>query len=1770
MRNHLKRAISLLLAVVMVLGMWPAMVSAAETFVATAVSGIPVGKNVAIYATSDSFAWGSEVSNSVGAKSATLEDGKLTVSEGTGVYRLVKNADGTYYITKAGKYLYAVDTSNVNMSDTVVTGAKWKIVATDGGYHIINAEVQRNGKDLYMEYYGSAIKLYSYYTSTPAIYVMAFYELPAEADADGDGRVGAPIGEAGPKPEAGTKIVIYNDYAKGVLGLPTDNGALDCVAATVADGDITVGNGGMIFDVTVNAQGYYVFSSTFSGQTTYLCTSEGGNDLFMSETENECTQWVIENGQAGWKLKNKTAKYNGKSEQYLEFFAEAFKTYSYYSSTPEYYAFNFYTVEDALNMGYILNPAMTIKAQTAHRGIPYEFQMELDELSEVMSVEMTASVDGGTPFVLADTGIDGYKYTYAIDGDKLIGSKLTLKGTATNEYDMVYSAEVTVDISDEPIILSVSPASNASTGTDKTPEILVSIANCGTNPTVVMKIDEAEVTPTVSAHKISYKPAQAMMDGRHVIYVSITREDGKTAEMTWSFNVGEAGLNLYYGQMHSHTAEYSDGAGTLEDAYAYAQKAKDVDYLFVTDHSNYFDDKNSAATSSYYDLSSLTKSGSITKWEEAKQTALQYNTESFVAGYGYEMTWSGGPGHTNSFNTYGTISRNNSELNNKTDYAGMHRYNDLMAYANQGLDIDGNPVAEGVKTKYIEDAPVVSQFNHPGTTFGNFDNFAGYTPTRDSVLSLVEVGNGEGAIGGSSYWPSYSQYDLALSKGWHVAPTNNQDNHKGKWGDANTARDVIVTDDFTEAGLYKAMSERRVYATEDQNLRIYYYLNDALMGSIIPIEDGQTIDKVTVTASISDPDGEGLGKIEVIGENGVTKYAVDAAGATYELKVELDNTDAYYYVKITQADGDIAVTAPVWVGEATPITAVTDSEAKISIVNEPEVLYSVLTNAAEAEYIVSKIEFTDSFAGTETLIYTDTEAKTVAAGENLTTSFDWTFTEAGVHTLKVVITGTYRGKAFTVMAENDIKVRDGVMRIGVDYGHDNYYLSGDYSGSAGNFIDFCADNGVVCEEIKAGEFTYETLSQYNLIVLTVPYLRNNAKANTYNEEELEALRQYAADGRNLIVCSKSDRDNKYDNCADNSNAILEAIGAHSRVVNGIIVDNEQKANEAYRLYFSSKSNFNTEHPFTAGAYTSSNAFGTFSEPTNQTGFQVYNGGPIEVMEGYEDVVEVLVRGYNTTWGSHYDGYFTGSAFVPEYDEADENKVTVKMGDVNIMTYENLEAGGWVVTSGVTFFSNYDIKDDQDYANRFILLNILRSLQEEEVVTPISTVKKQSEGEFTVDGYITSNASAYDQDTAFFDCIYIQDEEGNGLNIFPVAGNYCIGMEVRCHGGVTFYCGEVELNLSTDYNGSIRIISDEINVLEPARVTCKEAMSDKTIGNLMKVGGKVVDLHYTEGIVDKIYVQDATGVACVFINGYINKVYSGLDNLSIGDMIYATGIGSRDVDESSAEAAIFARLRVRTRDEIVIVEDDTCAHEWEGKVTTAATCNAEGVLTYVCKLCGMTKYGTEVVPATGEHTYANGACTVCGEADPDYVENPFADVAESDWYYEAVQYAYSNGLLNGVSSSKFAPNNTLNRAMVATVLYRLAGEPAVSGTATFKDVEAGSWYSKAVAWAAENKIVTGYTDNTFKPTKSISRQEMAVMLARYAKLVGMDISQGADLSVYPDAGSVAAWAEEAIAWCVKNEIINGVKTGGKITLKPEGDATRAQFAKIIMCFDQLDG
>ena len=176
--------------------------------------------------------------------------------------------------------------------------------------------------------------------------------------------------------------------------------------------------------------------------------------------------------------------------------------------------------------------------------------------------------------------------------------------------------------------------------------------------------------------------------------------------------------------------------------------------------------------------------------------------------------------------------------------------------------------------------------------------------------------------------------------------------------------------------------------------------------------------------------------------------------------------------------------------------------------------------------------------------------------------------------------------------------------------------------------------------------------------------------------------------------------------------------------------------------------------------------------------------------------------------------------------------------------------------------------------------------------------------------------------------------------------------------------------------------------------------------------------------------------------------------------------------------------------------------------------------------------------------------------------PFGDVKSADWFYNDVKYVYEKGMMAGTAADVFAPNATTTRAMIVTILYRLEGSPAVTGTSAVVDVPAGQWYTDAVNWAAANQIVKGTSATTFAPNASITREQMAAILYRYAQYKGYDVTKKADLSGYSDNGQVSAYAKDALAWANAAKLINGVTN---TTLAPQGNATRAQVSAILHRF-----
>lgn len=283
----------------------------------------------------------------------------------------------------------------------------------------------------------------------------------------------------------------------------------------------------------------------------------------------------------------------------------------------------------------------------------------------------------------------------------------------------------------------------------------------------------------------------------------------------------------------------------------------------------------------------------------------------------------------------------------------------------------------------------------------------------------------------------------------------------------------------------------------------------------------------------------------------------------------------------------------------------------------------------------------------------------------------------------------------------------------------------------------------------------------------------------------------------------------------------------------------------------------------------------------------------------------------------------------------------------------------------------------------------------------------------------------------------------------------------------------------------------------------------------------------------------------------------------------------------------AKLTI-TKDAVILGEDNIvyegCKHEHVKENIVPATCTEDGSKTVVCEDCGET-LSTEVIPATG-HSFGDWTvtkeaacfedgeetrtCSVCQavETRPIFANSDncpskaFSDLDAKAWYHEGVDYALTNSLMNGVGSGKFEPDGQLTRAQLVTVLYRAAGEPDTGKQVNpFTDVADDAWYTKAVIWAANNGIVNGVAKNTFAPDDSITREQIAAMLYRYA---GAEAAKEDKLSAFPDAAKVSDWAKEALNWAVASGLINGVAdANGTASLEPQATATRAQIATILM-------
>ena len=373
-----------------------------------------------------------------------------------------------------------------------------------------------------------------------------------------------------------------------------------------------------------------------------------------------------------------------------------------------------------------------------------------------------------------------------------------------------------------------------------------------------------------------------------------------------------------------------------------------------------------------------------------------------------------------------------------------------------------------------------------------------------------------------------------------------------------------------------------------------------------------------------------------------------------------------------------------------------------------------------------------------------------------------------------------------------------------------------------------------------------------------------------------------------------------------------------------------------------------------------------------------------------------------------------------------------------------------------------------------------------------------------------------------------------VRLLPVTGSSAATTQAYVQGDTaTVFLTSRQLRAATGAQSGVAVTVD---ATDPAVGTV--VLAGRSIANACDAGAAALQVKFRSGTV----TLDARALAALDLHKDV-----------------AVSLASGASLNAAQQRALGSQAAAATLANASVLVDGAAASCPAGSVRAAVAVNAADDLTAWSLADDGSISAVSGAYDAGQQTYAfdvvNGVTAIA--------RFPFTDVVAGTWYYGAAAYAYNNGLFAGMTPTTFAPNATMTRAMLVSVLWRLAGEPTPKAPNTFVDVPDGAWYTDAVTWAAENGVVSGIGGSRFDPSGFVTREQTAEILYNYAHSKGYDVSARADLTAFPDAASVSGWAEEALSWANAAGLINGTVRDGQTILDPQGSASRAQVAMILM-------
>jgi large repetitive protein len=1018
----------------------------------------------------------------------------------------------------------------------------------------------------------------------------------------------------------------------------------------------------------------------------------------------------------------------------------------------------------------------------------------------------------------------------------------------------------------------------------RTPIISVNMddANGVDLATVSLSIDGIDFTSKLEKSetelKLRLSRAEQLSEGPRTIVVTASDKLGNPSTYTWTFNIAKrfTGGNHYYGTTHNHTNISHDATGTPEDSLKAALRYN-YDWYVFSDHSHDIDPEIRNTEADTVERFGMKERTGGTEWDLTKALSEQYTEDGkFIVFPGFEMTsttW----GHANVIGTENFIDR----------VASGGAYQQLQNFYNWTLTYDN----------------LVAQFNHPDMTQNAFNNFIPYNKNVDKLFTMIEVGNGSGKY---SYFNSEKKWFSALDLGWHIAPTYGEDNHDATWGQTKR-RTVIVAEDLTQEALMDSMRKMRVYMTEDPNFKLDFTASGFYMGAVT---DTDTLE-FTVTGSddvwetATHPDyhylrtatDDTITKVELITNGGrvIDTYVPQAGSTSFDWAptVTVAGGQQWFIVKITQKDGDRVYSSPIWSQAkdlSVNVSNVSVAEGAL-IGGVPSTLNAGISNQGVINVSNLTAKFYYGSINSSNLIG---EASIEALSSNTSTvaSVLWENPVPGKQNIIVVLSTNDGNDLGPNKFEQEFNVQEPlnkVVMIDGSKGNENTkQASGTYSDNLKSFTLLLKQQGYTVVENSA-VLTDNLLNDVHVLLITRP-------TTEYTTAEIEAVNRFVVNGGSILLTQKSNHG------ASNQtlNSLLNGIGSTILVNNDGVFDESNDGN----FWSGNKIQYN----YAVKLYPTPVKTGlTDYVPT----IEYFSGSSLVKNDGAggrsaltdSDTVTLLVRGNETTFQNSPS---VRADTVPYNVHTSQGSGGTPLSDITGGTVIPLVASeqigkGRIIVSGMNIFN--DSQMNQSFSpkgNPKFAVNAVNWLAnlEMKIVTVAEARKMAEYTQTVVEGVVTTGAGV------FFDAFYLQDATGGIMAFNEVPeGSLKPGDVVRVYGYIKDFENNIEIIFNEFATDVIKL--GEVEPLQPTVVSTGVVFNDENQGLLVRVKGTV------KKIIDEtsFIVDDGSGEALVFVDGYIVNQSGPIPDFKVGDIFEAVGISGKYGEGD--------RIRVRDTRELAV-------------------------------------------------------------------------------------------------------------------------------------------------------------------------------------------------------------------------------------------------------------